>query len=130
MHCHPTRRRQRCGGQLSTVAPAFADAKSQQVGATSIRDDEEFAALRFCSLGGLHRMVANILNAIRMVAFKMARSGDFVNCQAIETELERRGYERVRLALRHPITRAHLDQLCIERWQGNEERLLREWSME
>ena len=59
-------------------------------------------------------MVATPLNAIRVDAFKMARSGDFANAEAIVAELQRRGYVRVRLALQDPIIRSHIDQLCIQ----------------
>ena len=44
-------------------------------------------------------MVPNILNAIRVDAFKMARSGNFANAEEIEAELQRRGYERAPVAL-------------------------------
>ena len=75
-------------------------------------------------------MVPNILTAIRVDAFELARSGHYANCHAIVVELERRGYERARLALRDLKTRAHLDDLCIQHWKDREQRLLREWSQE
>ena len=61
--------------------------------------------------------------AIRIEAFKMARSGDFTNCDAIEAALERMGHVRARSALRHPITRAHLDELCIRSMQASNQRV-------
>jgi len=57
-------------------------------------------------------MVANTLTAIRVEAFKMARSGHFPDVGSIETALEKRGYERVRMAVRDGAIRAHLNRLC------------------
>jgi len=69
-------------------------------------------------------MVTYHLTAMRIEAFKMARSGDFENCDAIQAALERTGHARARAALRNPITRAHLDELCIRSSQGSNKRVL------
>jgi hypothetical protein len=69
-------------------------------------------------------MVTYHLTAIRIEAFKMARTGDFKNCDAIEAALEQTGHARATAALRNPITRAHLDELCIRSSQGSNKRVL------
>jgi len=71
-------------------------------------------------------MVPNILNAIRVDAFKMARSGNFTNAEEIVAELERRGYERARFALHDPTIRARLEQLCIQYSKRSDQSLPRE----
>jgi hypothetical protein len=57
-------------------------------------------------------MVAYTLSAIRVEAFKLARSGDFEDLGSIEAALERRGYERARAAFRDPLIRARINGLC------------------
>ena len=57
-------------------------------------------------------MVAYNLSAIRVEAFLMARSGKFEDSRTIQDNLERRGYGLAAGALSHPITRAHIDELC------------------
>jgi hypothetical protein len=65
-------------------------------------------------------MVPDNLNTIRVDAFKMARSGAFVNAEAILVELQRRGYQRTELALKDPNVLAHLEQLCLANWNAGQ----------
>ena len=65
--------------------------------------------------------MANYLpNAIRIQAFEMARSGEFIDCQSIETALEKSGIANAPVALRDPPIRSRLDKLCAQnRGAGN-----------
>jgi hypothetical protein len=59
-------------------------------------------------------MARYLLSAIRVHAFRMARSGDFADCRSIEAELEKSERERAGLALRDRIIRSHIDLLCVD----------------
>jgi len=53
-----------------------------------------------------------LTTAIRIQAFRMARSGDFVDCLSIESELDRSEHGRARGALADQVIRSHIDRLC------------------
>src|SRR6476620_2644354 len=57
-------------------------------------------------------MVWYLTTAIRIQAFRMARSGDFVDCRSIESELDRSEHGRARVALADQVIRCHIDRLC------------------
>ena len=64
-------------------------------------------------------MPSNVISGIRMLAFQMARSGEFVDCLSIETALERSGHPRAVLALREPRIRALVNVICSEHGEGD-----------
>jgi hypothetical protein len=66
-------------------------------------------------------MAAYLSNGIRIRAFAMARSGEFIDWQAIEASLQSRG-DNARVALRDPNIRSHLDSLCQQYYQGKHAR--------
>jgi hypothetical protein len=55
-----------------------------------------------------------LLCAIRVQAFRLARSGDFADCRSIEAELTKSERERAGLPLRDPAIRSHIDLLCAD----------------
>jgi hypothetical protein len=70
--------------------------------------------------------MANYLsNAIRIQAFEMARSGEFIDCQSIETALEKSGIANARIALRDRPIRSRLDKLCAQNWRSQNANPLR-----
>jgi hypothetical protein len=54
-----------------------------------------------------------------MLAFQMARSGEFVDCLSIETALERSGHPRAVMALGEARIRSLVNLLCSEHGRGD-----------
>lgn len=53
-----------------------------------------------------------------MLAYEMARSGDYLGWRAIEVELRSQGYSRARQLLDDEKTRDQLDGMCIDAQKG------------
>jgi hypothetical protein len=65
------------------------------------------------------RMTNYLLSAIRIEAFRMARTGNFIDCRSVETALDKSERGRAGLALKDPTIRSHIDQLCRQHRLGN-----------
>jgi hypothetical protein len=52
------------------------------------------------------------------LAYRLARSGEHRNCQAIEWELQAFGYPQARQLLDHERVRERLDGMCAEARKG------------
>ena len=70
-------------------------------------------------------MTAYLSNTMRIQAFEMARSGEFIDCQAIEAALERSRVDNARPALRDRVIRSRLDKLCVQNLRSENVHLLR-----
>jgi hypothetical protein len=49
---------------------------------------------------------------MRELMFRMARSGDYANCQSIESDIEALGYRWARQITQNETERAEIDRLC------------------
>ena len=70
-------------------------------------------------------MTTYLSNTIRVQAFEMARSGEFIDCEAIEAALEKNGVDNARVALRDRVIRSRLDELCVQNLRRENVHLLR-----